>query len=67
MRIGSASGIAGCGDSSLILPVPDVETLPFLKGSFETHKIILLFLSAFMFIFLALRYACHLYLLTPTR
>ena len=29
MRIGSASGIAGHGDFSLILPVPDGETLPF--------------------------------------
>ena len=28
MRIGSASGIAGHGDFSLILPVPDGETLP---------------------------------------
>ena len=29
MRIGSVSGIAGRGDSSLIRPVPDAETLPF--------------------------------------
>ena len=28
MRIGSVSGIAGRGDSSLIRPVPDAETLP---------------------------------------
>ena len=28
MRIGSGSGIAGRGDSSLIRPVPDAETLP---------------------------------------
>ena len=27
MRIGSVSGIAGRGDSSLIRPVPDAETL----------------------------------------
>ena len=27
--IGSVSGIAGRGDSSLIRPVPDAETLPF--------------------------------------
>ena len=31
MRIGSASGIAGHGDFSLICPVPDGETLPILK------------------------------------
>ena len=31
LRIGSVSGIAGCGDSSLIYPVPDVETLPCKK------------------------------------
>ena len=31
MRIGSVSGIAGRGDSSLIRPVPDAETLPFDK------------------------------------
>ena len=29
MRIGSASGIAGHGEFSLICPVPDGETLPF--------------------------------------
>ena len=29
MRIGSVSGIAGRGDSSLIRPVPDAETLPY--------------------------------------
>ena len=29
MRIGSVSGIAGRGDSSLIRPVPDAQTLPF--------------------------------------
>ena len=28
MRICSVSGIAGRGDSSLIRPVPDAETLP---------------------------------------
>ena len=28
MRIGLVSGIAGRGDSSLIQPVPDAETLP---------------------------------------
>ena len=28
MRIGSGSGIAGHGDSRLIRPVPDAETLP---------------------------------------
>ena len=28
MRIGLVSGIAGRGDSSLIRPVPDTETLP---------------------------------------
>ena len=32
MRIGSVSGIAGRGDSSLIRPVPDAETLPTQKG-----------------------------------
>ena len=31
MRIGSVSGIAGRGDSSLIRPVPDAETLPSSK------------------------------------
>ena len=31
MRIGSASGIAGHGDFSLILPVPDGETLGYEK------------------------------------
>ena len=30
MRIGLVSGIAGRGDSSLICPVPDAETLPFI-------------------------------------
>ena len=32
MRIGSVSGIAGRGDSSIIRPVPDAETLPFVKA-----------------------------------
>ena len=32
MRIGSVSGIAGRGDSSLIRPVPYAETLPKIKG-----------------------------------
>ena len=32
MRIGSVSGIAGRGDSGLIRPVPDAETLPSLYG-----------------------------------
>ena len=32
VRIGSVSGIAGRGDSSLIRPVPDAETLPFWIG-----------------------------------
>ena len=32
MRIGSVSGIAGRGDSSLIRPVPDAETLPLVKA-----------------------------------
>ena len=30
MRIRSVSGIAGHGDSRLIRPVPDAETLPFI-------------------------------------
>ena len=29
MRIASVSGIAGRGDSGLIRPVPDAETLPY--------------------------------------
>ena len=29
VRIGSVSGIAGRGDTSLIHPVPDAETLPY--------------------------------------
>ena len=33
MRIGSASGIAGHGDFSLICPVPDGETLPSRKAN----------------------------------
>ena len=32
VRIGLVSGIAGRGDSSLIRPVPDAETLPFKIG-----------------------------------
>ena len=36
MRIGSVSGIAGRGDSSLIRPVPDAETLPFPFGKTDT-------------------------------
>ena len=35
MRIGSVSGIAGRGDSSLIRPVPDAETLPLGKSPGE--------------------------------
>ena len=36
MRIGLVSGIAGCGDSRLIRPVPDAETLPIsnLNGGY---------------------------------
>ena len=30
VRIGSVSGIAGRGDSSIICPVPDAETLPIV-------------------------------------
>ena len=33
MRIGSASGIAGHGEFSLICPVPDGETLTFFFGA----------------------------------
>ena len=36
VRIGSVSGIAGRGDSSLIRPVPDAETLPL---SIQTAKL----------------------------
>ena len=39
VRIGSVSGIAGHGDSSLIRPVPDAETLPSLNSmSLNTVK-----------------------------
>ena len=39
MRIGSASGIAGRGDFSLIRPVPDAETLPFHKRLIDPDQI----------------------------
>ena len=44
MRIGSVSGIAGRGDSSLIRPVPDAETLPKEKVT-NLCKLILTFLK----------------------
>ena len=44
MRIGSVSGIARSGDSSLFCPVPDAETLPILNMQsaeriFSAHKV----------------------------
>ena len=39
MRIGSVSGIAGRGDSSIICPVPDAETLPWIKYTFAHFQV----------------------------
>ena len=44
-----------------------IELEIFWKGTSGIQRIILLFLSAFMLIFVALRYACNLYLSTPTK
>ena len=45
MRVGSASGIAGHGDFSLICPVPDGETLPL-------GFVFVFFFCFFLFVFL---------------
>ena len=34
----SVSGIAGRGDSSLIRPVPDAETLPSKKSNYDANR-----------------------------